>query len=246
MKRSTSAVPARRSHRVRRSSTTTRGSRRLRPSGEEQVDDHDGDRHERVCGGERQVVRDADVAVDDVADELRVPDDLRRDVVAEGQGEREDRTATSAGNRSGSTTRTNVVPLRPPRSDEASSNERGDPLEPGVDRQDHVRQPEVREDEPGAGDRVARAAEPEGLEEPVEHPVLGEDDPPRVDLHEVARPERDEDRDDQQVPRARRDEARHRVRDREGEDRARDRHAPRPCRSSAARPSGRRAPRRSP
>ena len=58
---------------------------------QEQVDDHDRDRHERIGRGERQVVGDADVVVDHVADELGARDDLRRDVVTEREREREDR-----------------------------------------------------------------------------------------------------------------------------------------------------------
>ena len=38
------------------------------PPGDQQVDDHDDDRHRRERRGERQVV--GDVVVDDVADEL--------------------------------------------------------------------------------------------------------------------------------------------------------------------------------
>ena len=48
------------------------------------------DRHGREGGGQRQVV--GDVVVDDVADELGVGrDQRRRDVVAEGEREGEDR-----------------------------------------------------------------------------------------------------------------------------------------------------------
>ena len=49
------------------------------------------DRDERVRRRERQVARHAQVRVHDVADELRARDELRRDVVAERQREREDR-----------------------------------------------------------------------------------------------------------------------------------------------------------
>src|SRR5919108_2211289 len=64
---------------------------RARALGEREVDDHDHDRDGREGCREGEVVRDADVRVDDVPDEVRVPDDLRGDVVAEGQREREDR-----------------------------------------------------------------------------------------------------------------------------------------------------------
>ena len=57
------------------------------------------DRRERR--GERNVVRDADGRVDDVADELRLgaAGEQRRDVVAERQREGEDRAGDDAGQR---------------------------------------------------------------------------------------------------------------------------------------------------
>src|ERR671910_1443463 len=61
------------------------------PPNQQQVDDHDDHRHRRERGCEREVVGDADVDVDDVADELRARDELWRDVVAERQREGEDR-----------------------------------------------------------------------------------------------------------------------------------------------------------
>ena len=50
----------------------------------------------------------------------------------------------------------------------------GDPLERGVDRDDHERQPDVGEHEPHRGVRVADVdrPEPELLERPVERPAL--------------------------------------------------------------------------
>ena len=42
------------------------------PPRDQEVDDHDDHRHGRERRGQRQVVGDADVRVDDVADELRV------------------------------------------------------------------------------------------------------------------------------------------------------------------------------
>src|SRR5215472_7631113 len=66
--------------------------------GGEQVDGHDGDGDHGHGGGERHVVRDPDVCVDDVADEVGAgpADQQRRDVVTEGQREREDRPGDDA------------------------------------------------------------------------------------------------------------------------------------------------------
>ena len=119
-----------------------------------EVDDHHGDRHERERGRDRQV-RPA-LVVDDGADELLARDQVGRDVVAERQREREDRAGDDRRERERQRSRgRNVRSERPPRSAEASSSELRDPLEPGVDRQDHERQPQVREDEPEPDVRVA-------------------------------------------------------------------------------------------
>ena len=99
---------------------------RAQPPGDQEVDDHDDDRHRGERRRERQVVRDADVGVDDVADELRARHELRRDVVAERQREREDRARRPPpGSASGRTTRRNVGHGPAPRSPEASSSESG-------------------------------------------------------------------------------------------------------------------------
>ena len=74
-----------------RASTIREVLERPRAAREQQVDDHHGDRDERVRRRQRQVVRHTDVVVDHVADELRARDDLGRDVVAEREREREDR-----------------------------------------------------------------------------------------------------------------------------------------------------------
>ena len=58
--------------RVRGRERCIRVLERAEPPGDQQVDDHDDDRHRRERRGQRQVVGDADVGVDDVADELRV------------------------------------------------------------------------------------------------------------------------------------------------------------------------------
>ena len=191
---------------------------------EQQVDDHHRDGHRRERGREREVVRDADVDVDDVADELRARDERRRDVVAERQREGEDRAGRDRGQRE----REDDAPERPAavRAEVGGRLEqRGrDPLEPGVDRQDHERQPEIREDEPGGDVAEAWPGEAERREHPVEHALLLQDHPPGVDLDEVARPEREQDRDDEQVPRPRRRDLRHVEGDREREHGVGDRH----------------------
>src|SRR6516162_6792078 len=66
--------------------------------GADQVDGHDGDGDHGHGSGERHVVRDPDVAVDDVADEVGAgpADQQRRDVVTERQREGEDRPGDDA------------------------------------------------------------------------------------------------------------------------------------------------------
>src|SRR5690348_4622694 len=64
----------------------------------EQEDDHDDDRYGGQRGRERQVVRRAAVALDQVPQQLALAaDDLYGDVVAEAQREREDRTREHRG-----------------------------------------------------------------------------------------------------------------------------------------------------
>ena len=72
-------------------------------------------------------------------------------------------------------------------------------------------------------DPVPRRAEPERLEQPVDEALLAEHRVPGERLHEVARPERREHGDDEDVPRTRRGDTRHVVGDRKGEDRVGDR-----------------------
>ena len=71
----------------------------------------------------------------------------------------------------------------------------GNPLQRRVDGQHHVRQPHVREDDPDRPVRVRdpRRRQPEAVQRPVQDAVVREDQPPRVDAHEVARPEREQD-----------------------------------------------------
>src|SRR5436305_10064756 len=65
------------------------GLERAEGPGAEQVDGHDHDGHHGHGRGERDVVRDPDVRVDDVPDEVRAgpADQQRGDVVPEGQRE---------------------------------------------------------------------------------------------------------------------------------------------------------------
>src|SRR5207344_2283621 len=64
-------------------------------SRDQQVADHHHDRYQRQGRGEGQVV--GDVVEDDVADELVVGDQPGCDVVAEGEGEGEDRAGDDGG-----------------------------------------------------------------------------------------------------------------------------------------------------
>ena len=143
---------------------------------------------------------EARVVVDDVADELRVGHEVRRDVVAERQREREDR-ARDEGREDERQDDPPEGRPRPAAEVRRGLEERGrDPLQARVDRQDHVRQPEVAQHEPGVGEsrRGPGPSMPNGCEAPVEEAVALEDRPPRVDLDEVGRPERHQDRDDEQ------------------------------------------------
>ena len=133
--------------------------------------------------------------------------------------------ATIPGSASGNSTLRNV---RQPRRAEVG---RGleevvrDALERGVHGNDHEREPDVGEDEPHPPVRVQQVdvREPDLVQRPVERAVVAEDRPPGVDPNEVARPEREEDRDQQERPCARLRDARHVVREREGEDRVHER-----------------------
>ena len=180
-------------------------------------DEHDPDGNERERGGERQVARHALLLEDDVADELVVRDETRGDVVAEGQAEGEDGARDDR--------RQDQRQDDPPERDPGSPAEIGgrlehrgrDPFQAGVDRDDHVRQPQVALDEPHRLDAVAGPLQAEGREDRVDDAVLAEHEPPGVDLDEVARPQREQDRDGQQSTHPRRREACHVKRDREGD-----------------------------
>ena len=102
------------------------------------------------------------------------------------------------------------------------------PLQPRVDRQDHVRQPQVRQREDDRDRAVARAVEPERLEQPGEHAgVRLHHRLPGVDLHQVRRPQRRDDQGDQHAAPPRRDDLGH-------EERHRHARAPRRSRSPTA------------
>ena len=100
----------------------------------------------------------------------------------------------------------------------------GDALERRVDRQDHERQPDVREDDPHRGVRVRDPGRRQAdlVQRPVEQPVRVEDQPPRVDAGEVRRPQRQQHEHEQHRPRAAAGDARHEVGERERDDRVGD------------------------
>ena len=126
-----------------------------------------------------------------------------------------------------------------PRSAEASISERGTRSSAATIGQHHEREPHVEKDEEGAevrgGQRRAadhrqrehgleQPAEAEPLGEPGHDALLGEDELPRVDAHEIARPERQHHPEVEQrlQPEAR--AAHHEVGEREGEHGRRHRH----------------------
>ncbi len=76
----------------------------------------------------------------------------------------------------------------------------GDPLQAGVDGQDHVGQPQVGEDQPHGHRTETRPFAPDRAEHPVENPFLGQDVPPGVDLDHVAGPQRQQHGDDEGPP----------------------------------------------
>ena len=122
-----------------------------------EVDDHHGDRDRRQRRGERDVVG-AEVPEHHVADHLRgAADDVDADVVAEAERERED----AAGDDRGLEQRHHDAEERAPRlrAEVARRLEHRvrQPLEPGVDRDDHVRQPQVAERDDRGGQPIARA-----------------------------------------------------------------------------------------
>ena len=150
---------------------------------------------------------------------------LRGDVVAEREREREDRARDDGGE--GERQDHPAEGRAGPRAEVAGRLEerRRDPLEPGVDRQDHERQPDVAEhDRDGDVARIEDdARDPDLLERPFERPAPGEDHAPRVHADEVARPQRQQHEHEHHGARARAGGAGHVVRDGEGEDRVDDR-----------------------
>ena len=186
-----------------------------KPPGDDQVDDHHHDRHQREHRRERQVgLVDR---VDVVTDQVGLGDQQRRVDVAERQREGEDR----AGDERREGERQDHLPegVRRLRAQVLGGGEERvrDPLEPRVDRDDHERQPEVGEHQEDP-DQVVGRRDPDRAEEAA----AGHDRAPDVDLHEVARPERHQDRDDQRPPHLRRRHLRHEEGDREGEQRVHD------------------------
>src|SRR5256885_10812361 len=95
MKASVTPTATRSSTLDRRESLISQVLERSEPAGDQEVGDHDQDRDGGEGGRERQVV--GDVVEDDIADELIVRDQGRRDVVAHRQREREDRAGDDGG-----------------------------------------------------------------------------------------------------------------------------------------------------
>ena len=174
------------------------------------------DRHDGERRGERDVAGRALVRIDRLADEgLGVADDAGDDVVAQRQREGEDRAgddareAPAAGSPCGRS-----APGCAPRSAEASISERGTRSSAAYDRQDHVRQPDIDEDQEDAdvGDRTATgrrspaAPAPQSSSQvrcsccarPGDDAFLGQDQLPGIDPHQIARPQRQHDRQVQQ------------------------------------------------
>ena len=131
---------------------------------DQHVQQHHHDRDGGQRGRQRQVAGDATSPLHDVAQELRAGHEGGRDVVTQGQREREDGPCDDGGKASGSTTLRKVMPAWPPRRWRPPERSRG-PFQACEDGQDHVRQPEVGEDEPdrhvaipGRAGRTAPAA----------------------------------------------------------------------------------------
>ena len=166
---------------------------------------------------QRQVV--GDVRVDRVADELGVADQRRRDEVAQGQREGEDR----AGDDRREDERPDDAAERLPglRTEVVGGGHERvrDPLEPRVDGDDHVRQPDVAHDEPDGDVAVAGAVQAEGLERPVEDALLAEDRAPGVDLDQIRGPQRHQHGDHEQALRPGPGDLRHEERQRQRQQR---------------------------
>jgi hypothetical protein len=95
----------------------------------------------------------------------------------------------------------------------------GDALQGRVDRNDHERQPEIAEHGEHGPVRVDQVylTEADPAQAPVQDPVVSEDHQPGVNLGEVARPERKQDRHEQGGPGPGRCDAGHEVGEREGD-----------------------------
>src|SRR5690348_6048225 len=152
----------------------------------EQVAGHDHDGEHGHGRGERDVVRHADIGVDDVADEVRAgpADQQRGDVITEGQREREDRAGHDA--RQGQREQHQAGGPPGPRAQVLRRLDlRGrDPLQRRVHRDDHERQPQVAEDDEHGPVRVDQVH----VQDRVEHAALGEDQQPGVHLGQVTGP----------------------------------------------------------
>ncbi len=175
-----------------------------------------------------------------LADEVaRVAEHRGDDEVAEGQREGEDGPGDDAGE---SERQGDMAKGRRRRGAEVSrglEQRARHPLERRLDRQHHVGQPEVEkgEKDPGRRDRQRRSAdqrqrepaveedrESRVVDDPRENSLLGEDQLPGVDADEIARPERQDDREVEQRPPPAGSVEGHVEGERKGEDHRRDGH----------------------
>ena len=184
--------------------------------------------------------------VDHVADEVRArsADERGGDEVAERQREGEDRARREARQDQRHEDRAKRAPAARPEIGRGLDVGVGHAFDRRPHRQDHERQPDVAEHDPHRPVGVAdvHRAEAHVAERPVDDPVLGEYQPPRVHAHEVARPERDQHRHEQGALQPLGGDAVRRRRRMAPPGWRRSRSRPPLSRSCAARSSGRRAP----
>ena len=200
-----------------------------------QVDDHDHDGDGGQGGGERDVGR---LAVEDqVAEHLGLAaDDLDGDVVTERQREGEDR----AGDHRRDDHRQHDRPERPPRpgAEVAGRLQQrvGQPLEAGVDRQHHERQPQVRQrDAPPRSARTRVSSRWSMSSTPFSPSMMRQANA----LDQVAGPQRRQHGDHQQLAHARAGDLGHVERDRQRQHASITVTATATPRSCAGRPCGR-------
>ena len=210
------------------------------PPGGQQVDGHDRERHGGEGSREGRVVGDAEVAVDDRADQLVVvaAHDRRRDEVAEREREREDRAGHDARERERQHDR--AERRRALRAEIARGLDQraGHALERCVDRQDHEGQPDVGERDRHRELREADLhVQPELGQQGVQDAAVVEDQAHAVEAHDQAREQRHGDQHEHEAPGAGRGDAREVIGEREGQrdvDDRRDRREPERARHDRA------------